>query len=145
MMVVDERRGCGVRCCTRWVLCAALFLVCSSLSKPGRAQNAATSQKVAVGFSNLVARLDDDEIGFAGAAYRVHILEALRGAGFNAVGAESLVFGKDEAERADVVLGGTVKELKCRPLRRRLRCSVGIEWQVLDLERDEVVYRVLAR
>jgi S1-C subfamily serine protease len=93
----------------------------------------------------LVARLDNDEIGFAKAEYRVHILEALRSAGFNAVGAESLVFGKDEADRADVVLGGTVTELRCVRLRGQLRCSIGVEWQLLDRERDQVVYRVLSR
>jgi serine protease Do len=105
----------------------------------------AAKKRVAVGFSNLVARLDNDEIGFARPEYRVHILEALRSAGFNAVGAENLVFGKDESERADVVLGGTVKELDCRNVYRELRCSVGVEWQLLDRERDEVVYRVLTR
>lgn len=103
------------------------------------------STKVAVGFSNLIARLDNDEIGIAKAEYRVHILEALRAEGFNAVGAESLVFNKDEGERADLVLGGTVKEAHCEVPIRRLRCNIGIEWQLLDRERDEVVYRVLSR
>jgi S1-C subfamily serine protease len=138
----------GVR---KWIGCAALLMTCLGLSEPavadeaGPTEHAAASKKVAVGFSNLVARLDTDEIGFAKAEFRVHILEVLRAAGFNAVGAENLVFGKDEAERADVVLGGTVKELQCRKLHDRLRCGVGIEWQLLDRERDEVVYRVLSR
>lgn len=123
------------------VVGGALLAACLSLS--GSAQGA--DSRVAVGFSNLVARLDSDEIGFAKPEYRVHILEALRGAGFNAVGAESLVFGKDEAERADLVLGGTVTELDCKRLHRQLRCSVGVEWQLLDRERDEIVYRVLTR
>lgn len=91
---------------------------------------------------DLVAGLDNDEIGFAKAEYRVHILEAQRRAGFNAVGAESLVFGKDEADRADVVLGGTVTELRCVRLRGQLRGSIGVEWQLLDRERDQVAYRV---
>lgn len=123
------------------VVGGALLAACLSLA--GSAQGA--DSRVAVGFSNLVARLDSDEIGFAKPEYRVHILEALRGAGFNAVGAESLVFGKDEAERADLVLGGTVTELDCKRLHRQLRCSVGVEWQLLDRERDEIVYRVLTR
>jgi serine protease Do len=129
----------------RWVHLGAALLACVGAASVARAEGTASSNKVAIGFSNLVARLDDDEIGFAKAEYRVHILEALRGAGFNAVGAESLVFDKDEAERADVVLGGTVRELTCRQLHGRPRCSVGIEWQVLDRERDQVVYRVLSR
>ena len=111
------------------------------------ADQAPTEKKVAVGFSNLVARLDldKDEIGFAKPQFRVFILEALRDAGFNAVGAENLVFDKDEADKADLLLGGTVKELDCRTVGWQLRCGVGIEWQLLDRERDEVVYRVLSR
>lgn len=103
------------------------------------------SAHVAIGFSNLVARIDDDEIGFAKAEYRVHILEAMRDAGFNAVGAESLVFNRDNSEEADLLLGGTVKELACTGKSAKLRCSVGIEWQLLSRESDEVVYRVLSR
>ncbi len=103
------------------------------------------SAKVRVGFSNLVARLDTDEIGFAKAEYRVHILEALRKAGFNAVGAESLVFGRDDGGQAELVLGGTVHELECRDVGRHGNCRVGIKWELLDVERDTVVYRVLTR
>lgn len=137
----------------RWLGSAALAALCLGAAPGVRAEGAAEGsaegatkpKKVAVGFSNLVARLDNDQIGFAKAEYRVHILEALRAAGFNAVGAENLVFGKDEGERADLVLGGTVLELGCRQIKRDLRCRVGIEWQLLDRERDEVVYRVLTR
>jgi len=110
-----------------------------------RAEAAPASTKVAVGFSNLLARIDKDQIGFAKPEYRVHILEALRGTGFNAVGAENLVFGKDDSDRADFVLGGTVTELDCVTYFSTLRCRIGIEWQLLDRERDEVVYRVLTR
>jgi serine protease Do len=112
-----------------------------------QAQTSTTSpvSSVKIGFSNLIARLDSDEIGFAKAEYRVHILEALRKGGFNAVGAESLVFGRDDGEHADLVLGGTVRELECRPVRRQTNCRVGIEWELLDREKDAVVYRVLTR
>ncbi|RYZ03068.1 MAG: serine protease [Myxococcales bacterium] len=123
------------------LLAGALSLL---LTAHAGAKDAATA-KVPIGFSNLVARLDDDQIGFARPEYRVFALEALRKAGYNAVGAENLVFGKDDAEKADLVLGGTVKELQCRTLRGWLRCSVGIEWQLLDRESDRVVYQVLTR
>lgn len=130
----------------KWKHVVALLAVALSVSlhatgeeKPGG------TARVAIGFSNLVARLDDDQIGFARGEYRVFVLEELRRAGYNAVGAENLVFGKDEAEKADLVLGGTVKELECRLLGGSLRCSVGIEWQLLDRASDRVVYRVLAR
>jgi serine protease Do len=130
----------------RWLGGVLLGVALSAAAAPALADDASTKKKkVAVGFSNLVARLDNDEIGFAKPEYRVHILEALRNAGFNAVGAENLVFDKDDGERADIVLGGTVKELSCKQMQRELRCSVGIEWQLLDRERDEVVYQALTR
>lgn len=106
---------------------------------------AAADARVRIGFSNLVMRLDSDEIGFAKAEYRVQILQALRAAGYNAVGAESLVFNRDEGEQADVVLGGTVRELECKAVGAETNCRVGIEWELLDRERDTVVYRLLAR
>jgi S1-C subfamily serine protease len=145
MKMVGECWGWRARRLARWAGSGALLAASLGASAPALADGTSSSKKVAVGFSNLVARLDNDEIGFANAQYRVHILEALRDAGFNAVGAENLVFGKDDAERADVVLGGTVKELKCRQMRAQLRCRVGIEWQLLDRERDQIVYRVLTR
>jgi hypothetical protein len=95
----------------------------------------AEEHEVAIGFSNLVARLDGtDDIGFAKAEYRVYILEALRSAGLNAVGAESLVFSRDESERADLILGGTVRELACRSTGATRACRIGIVWEVLGKE-----------
>jgi S1-C subfamily serine protease len=102
----------------------------------------------ALGFSNLLVRLEhEDEIKIAGADLRVHILEALRTAGFNAVGAENLVFGQDRSNQADYLLGGTVRELECLNLQLVLEvsCRVGIEWQVLDVRRQAVVYKVVTR
>jgi serine protease Do len=128
---------------------AGILAACAAVLVPGQAsaqpQSKLQDAKVRVGFSNLVARLDKDEIGFAKAEYRVHILEALRGAGFNAVGAESLVFEKDEGQRAEYVLGGTVRELACQYVGRHDNCRVGIEWELLDRERDVVVYRAVSR
>ncbi len=103
-------------------------------------------RKVAIGFSNLVARFDGwDEIGLAKPEYRVYILEYLRDAGLNAVGAESLVFSRDDAEKADLVLGGTVKELTCRSFDDGRACRIGIAWEVMNRRTEEVVYRVLTR
>jgi hypothetical protein len=99
-----------------------------------------------LGFSNLVFRLEStDEIGIAGEDFRVHILESLRENGFNAVGAESLVFGKDASRRAELLLGGTVRELDCIEKYGRLNCRIGVEWQLLDVMRDAVVYTVMSR
>jgi S1-C subfamily serine protease len=84
-------------------------------------------------------------MGIAREDFRVRILESLRGWGFNAVGAEDLVFDKDDAEKADLLLGGTVRELECVRKPNFANCRVGIEWQVQDVRRGEVVYRVLSR
>jgi S1-C subfamily serine protease len=103
------------------------------------------NQQPAIGFSNMIIRVDNDpSISIATDEVRIHILEALRQAGLNAVGAESLVFGKDHAQRADFLLGGTVRELRCL-MTDELRCAIGIEWQVLDVKRDSVVYSVMTR
>jgi S1-C subfamily serine protease len=94
----------------------------------------------------LILRIEgQDEIGIAGQDFRVVILEALRKAGFHAVGAENLVFGKDRANQADYVLGGTVRELECRHREPLVSCRIGVEWQLLDVRRDAVVYTTVAR
>jgi S1-C subfamily serine protease len=100
---------------------------------------------VPLGFSRLVVRLDgSDEIGIA-ADFHVRLIEHMRARGFDAVGAENLVFGKDESGRAKYVVGGTVKEVACMTKGLRVRCRVGVEWQLLDVARDEVVYSVMTR
>jgi S1-C subfamily serine protease len=98
-----------------------------------------------IGFSNLVFRLDDDRIGIATENYRVYILEELRSAGLAAVGAENLVFGRDEAAKAELLLGGTVMDLECRENKPNINCRIGIEWQLLDANREVVVYKALTR
>jgi S1-C subfamily serine protease len=94
----------------------------------------------------LVVRIDgDDEIGLAGEDYRIRVIERLRELGFNAVGAESLVFDKDESHRAAFKLGAIVRELVCRKPASGVRCQLGVEWQLLDVAKDAVVYRVTTR
>ena len=100
----------------------------------------------ALGLANLVVRLEGaDSIGLVPEQLRIHILEALRAANFNAVGAESLVFGKDHSERADLLLGGTIHELQCIQHRTESRCRIGVDWQLLDVHRDAVIYSVTTR
>jgi serine protease Do len=102
--------------------------------------------KVAIGFSRLLVRLGvTDQIGLAREEFRVHILEEMRQMGFNAVGAENLVFDKDRSDAADVVLGGTVRELRCIHKRATLNCGLGIDWELLDRRTDSIVYRVRTR
>jgi serine protease Do len=98
-----------------------------------------------IGFANLVFRLENDRIGIASGDFGVYVVETLRGAGVSAVGAENLVFNKDDSSRAELLLGGTVRELDCLEKSTTLSCRVGIQWQVLDVGGDRVVYEVLAR
>lgn len=102
--------------------------------------------RVPIGFSKLIVRLDGrDEIGIASADFHIRLLERMRSKGFVAVGAENLVFGKDESRRAEFLLGGTLREVECVPHGWASNCRIGIEWQVLDVARDEVVYTALTR
>ncbi len=128
-------------------LAAAAFACALVWSSSGRADApAATSPGPAVGFSKLVVRIEGrDEIGIASADYHVRLIERMRAKGLNAVGAENLVFGKDETQRADFLVGGTVRELDCKERRVTFTCRIGVEWQVLDVARDAVVYTVLSR
>jgi S1-C subfamily serine protease len=122
-----------------------LFGLVAPAAAAAEPPSGAADTRLRIGFSNLVARLDNDEIGLAKAELRVHLIEALRGAGYNAVGAESLVFDRDKGELADVLLGGTVRELECRKVSKQTTCRIGIEWELLDREQDVIVYRMLAR
>lgn len=111
-----------------------------------KASPEASAPKAALGVSNLILHLDgDDDIGMAGGDLRVLLLERLRDRGFNAVGAENLVFDKDESHRASYRLGGTVRELSCTKNSVALRCRVGVEWQLLDVAQDTIIYKALTR
>jgi S1-C subfamily serine protease len=102
--------------------------------------------KVAIGFSKLLVRIDgDDSIGLASIDFHVRLIERMRAKGFDAVGAENLVFGKDESNRARYMLGGTVRELACKETSKGVSCRIGVEWQVLDVGSDGVVYKVMSR
>jgi S1-C subfamily serine protease len=130
---------------------AACVLAWASSSAAQPTANPAASldalgKDVPVGFSRLLVRLEDaDVIGIAGADFRVRLLERIRAKGFTAVGAEDLVFGKDESNRAAYLVGGTVKELACRDGRGDWSCRIGVEWELLDVVRDQVVYTFTAR
>ena len=131
------------------------MLVCAFAATPALADPDGTSSharreagapKAPITVSNLVIRIDgDDEIGLAGEDYRVRVIERLRNLGFQAVGAESLVFDKDESHRAAFKLGAVVKELVCRKPQAGVRCALGVEWQLLDVAKDAVVYKVTTR
>lgn len=144
------RRALGRRAVARIastvVAAAALCAPSLALADPPAPTPVAGFPDVPIGLSNLLVRLDhSDEIGLANAGLRVQVLEHLRSVGVRAVGAENLVFDKDETRKARFMLGGTVRELSCVSPTGNLDCSLGVEWQVLDVERDAVVYTVLTR
>ncbi len=135
---VNPHAGAAARWCALLLLGVAVLL--------GQSPASAKSNARPIGFSNLVIRIEaDDMLGIDDGKYRVYILEELRKNGYNAVGAENLVFNKDRSDAAELALGGTVTELECAKPRGGMSCRIGVEWQVLDVKSDTVVYRVLTR
>lgn len=122
----------------------------SALGAPGHADAVLIADvpipKASLSLSNIIIRLDDsDEIGLAGVDYRIHLIERMREKGFAALGAEDLIFGKDDSAGAAYQIGGIVRELDCTKMSAKLRCRLGIEWQLYDVARERVVYRMVAR
>lgn len=125
----------------------ALAIAGILLTRESAAGPAEDARRVPLGFSKMLVRIQGtEEIGLTGPEMRVSILEYLRSRGFNAVGAENLVFDQDAGRRARFVIGGTVRELACHAAESsRSNCRIGVEWQLLDADRDVVVYSVLTR
>ncbi len=122
-----------------------LFVLSLCWVADGLAEGAAGKR---IGFSNLVFRIEGaDQIGIASGEYRIQIVEWLRESRLNAVGAESLVFGKDHSAEAELLIGGTVKELNCRrtEVDGKGSCYLGVLWEVMDVETDRVIYRYFSR
>ncbi len=96
-----------------------------------------------IGFSTLILRPEDKwALAEANEQTRIMMLDYLREQGVNAVGGEDLVFGKDAGKRAELLLGGTIYDLKCdRDEGDLTDCVMGVHWEVLDVRRDQVVYR----
>jgi len=100
-------------------------------------------------FSRLILRLErEDDIGVGKAEFRVRFLEELRRLGYPAVGAESLIFDKDNSGQARFLLGGTVTELNCRltgNFQPQRLCAIAVLWEVMDADLDRVVYKVVTK
>jgi S1-C subfamily serine protease len=132
-------------------LLLVLLAVCSSGSRAGAQERAPIRVKASemepMTFARIVLRVrSTGEIAFSGEELRVEILEALRRQGYPALGAESLVFDRDKADQAKIILGATVTELDCMiPAYGVHRCLLGVQWEVLDRASDRVIYRVVTR
>src|SRR5438034_6624490 len=101
-------------------------------------------------FSRLIVRLErEDDIGLGKAEFRVRFLEELRALGYPAVGAESLMFDKDNSGEARFLLGGTITALDCVASTTLVRpthgCEIAVLWEVMDADLDRVVYRVVTK
>lgn len=95
--------------------------------------------------SELVIRVkESSEILVVKSGIKQDILEELRRAGLKVFGGESLVFNRDDSSKARFALGGTLDELDCAGW-FRASCRIGIAWELLDREADNVVYRVRTR
>src|SRR4051794_2482398 len=90
--------------CFAWITLATMGMLASGAGHVAAQSSSAAKAsahprprpKAALTFSTLVLRLEtEDEIGVVREELRVFVLEQLRMRGFNAVGAESLVFGTD--------------------------------------------------
>ena len=129
------------------------MLVCCALPSAALAQTSAAPVSVKAAeletltFSRIVVRFSDTtKIMVSGEELRVRLLEELRRRGYPALGAESLVFGKDEADRARLVLGATATDIQCTAgLAKPKRCQLTMIWEVLDRADDRVTYRVTTR
>jgi hypothetical protein len=98
----------------------------------------------ALDFSELAFGIaGNDALGLAQGDFRVLILEELGNQGFATVGANSLPSGKDAGQTAELLLGGTARDLECRAVPGA--CRLAIEWELRDAQRAVVVYRALTR
>lgn len=95
-------------------------------------------------FSNLVLRGEMfDDVGVAKDEFVLMFMEELRNQGYPTLGAENLVFNKDESAKAEFSLGGTLSELVCDEGDKL--CGIAVTWELLDRRTDKVVYKVLTR
>ncbi|MCP4680194.1 MAG: trypsin-like peptidase domain-containing protein [Deltaproteobacteria bacterium] len=85
----------------------------------------------------------DFDISIAPEELRIFLIEELRKRRYNVKGAESVLFGKDKSDQARILLGGTVRHVKCRkkPTNSIVKCAIGIDWELFDNRKDNVIYK----
>ena len=137
------------------LLCALLCAISLAAAPPLRAQaTAAKPIRVQAGemstltFTVLFANLKKEfEVGIAPDKFSLSILEALRAAGYNVVGAENVLFAVDKSASARMLLGGTITDVtRHKNLPGDLDyCDIEIAWELFDRAADAVVYKKLTR
>jgi serine protease Do len=142
----------------RGALLWAAFFVAGTLAGQGSARadahkapapiRVAPEETYPVSFTKLLVRPEGThEIGLADMEFGVAIIESLRRQGYNAVGAENLLFDVEESHKARMLLGGTLSALNCRQLRtgKTKTCSVVVKWEVFDVYKKKVIYKTTTR
>jgi hypothetical protein len=124
------------------ILCGLGLL---SAAPPARAEEAAIREGRSLGFSRLNERTArDTPMRFEQEAYRVFILQRLRTLGIRVVGGDDDPFARPSAG-PELILGGVVRELDCKPMNGALNCRFGLEWQMFDVRTQHVIYQALVR
>lgn len=95
----------------------------------------------------LVKLQKEFEVAIAPDKFNLSMLEALRAAGYNVVGAENVLFAVDKSSAARLLLGGTVTNLRRH---RNLPANIDlfditIRWELFDKSANQVVYKKLSR
>ena len=85
-------------------------------------------------------------IAIASDEFKIVASENLRSRGYNLMGGDDLLFGKDESSKAEYQLGGTIQTLLFNTFGEYAgnyaESSMIIDWQVYDVYQGRVVYKV---
>ena len=103
-------------------------------------------EQVPLGLARITERTTrDTPMHFEQRAYRSFILDRLRSLGIHAVGGEDDVFSRNGTRAPELLLGGVVREFECEPWGNRLNCRIGLQWQLLDVRTERVLYETTVR
>jgi S1-C subfamily serine protease len=99
-------------------------------------------------FTMLLVNLQKEfEVAIAPDKFTLSVLETLRKAGYNVVGAENVLFAVDKSSEARLLLGGTIIDVtRHRNLPGNVDlCDVAVRWELFDKVAEQVVYKRLTR
>ena len=127
----------------RFARSCGLWLGLLAVSASARAE---PLEQVPLGLARITERTTrDTPMHFEQKAYRSFILDRLRSLGIRAVGGEDDVFGRNGTRAPELLLGGVVREFECEPWGNRLNCRIGLQWQLLDVRTDRMLYETTVR
>ncbi len=95
-------------------------------------------------FTRLVYRsFGGMEINVSPEEYRITFIDELRRRNYNVVGAENIIFGKDNSYKARMLLGGINRSLDCEPIADTGMgtCRFEIEWEMHDQRKDKSIFK----